>query len=107
MSAGYELKQAEYIERPLSEDEMWSAFAFRFSSKAKNYASDKFGFLKSILDKLYNIPRLLAFVDVHALNNAADGVGIRIDLSILMETPHMNRFYKREQIEIDITVLVR
>jgi hypothetical protein len=54
MAAGYLLKEAEYIDRPLSEDEMWSAFAYLFSSKSVNDTSYKFGFLKSILDNLYN-----------------------------------------------------
>lgn len=48
------LKEAEYEDRPLSDDEMWSAFAYLFSSKSVNDTSYKFGFLKSILDNLYN-----------------------------------------------------
>ncbi len=54
MAAGYLLKEAEYEDRPLSDDEMWSAFAYLFSSKSVNDTSYKFGFLKSILDNLYN-----------------------------------------------------
>ncbi len=54
MAAGYLLKEAEYVDRPLSDDEMWSAFAYLFSSKSVNDTSYKFGFLKSILDNLYN-----------------------------------------------------
>ena len=54
MAAGYALKEGTYIDRPLSDDEMWSAFAYLFSSKSVNDTSYKFGFLKSILDNLYN-----------------------------------------------------
>lgn len=55
MAAGYQLKEATYIDRPLSDDEMWSSFAYLFSSKSVNDTSYKFGFLKSILDNLYNV----------------------------------------------------
>jgi len=54
MAAGYLLKEANYIDRPLSDDEMWSAFAYLFSSKSINDTSYKFGFLKAIIDNLYN-----------------------------------------------------
>ncbi|AOZ95352.1 HNH endonuclease [Butyrivibrio hungatei] len=54
MAAGYQLKKAEYVDRPLSEDEMWSAFAYLFSSKSHNDTSYKYGFLKAIIDNLYN-----------------------------------------------------
>lgn len=54
MAAGYLLKEGLYVDRPLSDDEMWSAFAYLFSSKSVNDTSYKFGFLKSILDNLYN-----------------------------------------------------
>lgn len=53
--AGFDLKQGEYRKGKLSDDEMWSAFAFLFSSKSVNDTSYKFGFLKSILDNLYNV----------------------------------------------------
>ena len=55
MPAGYVLKEGEYVDRSLSDDEMWSAFAFLFSGKSVNDTSYKFGFLKSILDNLYNV----------------------------------------------------
>lgn len=54
MSSGANLKEGYYSQRPLSEDEMWSAFSYLFSSKAKHSASYKYGFLKAILDNLYN-----------------------------------------------------
>lgn len=54
MAAGASLKYGEYRTGQISDDEMWSAFAFTFSSKASHAASYKYGFLKSILDNLYN-----------------------------------------------------
>lgn len=55
MAAGYQLREGKYQDRPLSDDEMWSAFAYLFSTKSVNDTSYKFGFLKSILDNLYNV----------------------------------------------------
>ena len=55
MAAGYLLKEGVYDSRKLSDDEMWSLFAYLFSSKSVNDTSYKFGFLKSILDNLYNV----------------------------------------------------
>jgi len=60
MAAGYLLKEADYIDRPLSDDEIWSFFAYLFSSKSVNDTSYKYGFLKSILDNLYNTDNNLA-----------------------------------------------
>lgn len=53
--AGYDLKSGSYDERPVSDDELWAAFACVFSAKSKNDTSYKFGFLKSIIDNLYNV----------------------------------------------------
>ena len=50
--AGFDLKEGMYEDREVSEDELWSAIACVFTSKSKNDASYKFGFLKSILDNL-------------------------------------------------------
>lgn len=55
MSAGFDLKEGDYSRRQLSEDEMWSSFAYLFSNKSHNDTSYKYGFLKSILDNLYNV----------------------------------------------------
>lgn len=55
MAAGYLLNEAQYENRNLSDDEMWSLFAYLFSSKSVNDTSYKYGFLKSILDNLYNV----------------------------------------------------
>lgn len=53
--AGFDLKEGKYEERNVSDDEMWSAFACVFSSKSRNDSSYKYGFLKSIIDNLYNV----------------------------------------------------
>ena len=53
--AGFDLKEGEYEARNASDDELWSAFACVFSSKSKNNSSYKYGFLKSIIDNLYNV----------------------------------------------------
>jgi hypothetical protein len=55
MMAGYELAEGRYKNRTLSDDEMWSAFSNLFSSHSKNSSSYKFGFLKAIMDNLYNV----------------------------------------------------
>lgn len=54
MAAGHDLKYGQYRAGQISDDEMWSAFAYLFSEKSKNSTSYKFGFLKSLLDNLYN-----------------------------------------------------
>lgn len=53
--AGFNLKEGNYIEREVSEDEFWSAFSCVFSSRSHNDTSYKFGFLKAIIDNLYNV----------------------------------------------------
>lgn len=50
--AGCNLKEGMYIDREISEDELWSAIAYVFTTKSRNDASYKFGFLKSIIDNL-------------------------------------------------------
>ncbi len=57
--AGYDLAEGRYENRTLSDDEMWSAFSNLFSSHSKNSSSYKFGFLKSIMDNLYNVDQNL------------------------------------------------
>lgn len=52
--AGWELSEGEYVKGKLTEDEMWAAFGRAFSSKTRNTTTYKYGFLKSILDNLYN-----------------------------------------------------
>ncbi len=53
--AGYDLKEGRYEERYASEDELWSAFACLFSSKSRKDTTYKYGFLKAIIDNLYNV----------------------------------------------------
>ena len=53
--SGFLLKEGKYEARNVSQDELWSAFSCVFSSKSRNDSSYKFGFLKSIIDNLYNV----------------------------------------------------
>lgn len=53
--AGFDLKEGTYEEREVSEDELWSVFSCIFSSRSRNDSSYKFGFLKAIIDNLYNV----------------------------------------------------
>ena len=53
--AGFDLKEGQYVNRDVSEDELWSAFSCVFSSKSRNDSSYKFGVLKAIIDNLYNV----------------------------------------------------
>ena len=53
--AGYNLKEGQYEARSVSDDELWSAVSVVFTNKSKNDTSYKFGFLKSIIDNLYNV----------------------------------------------------
>lgn len=53
--AGYNLKEGSYEKRHASDDELWSALSVVFSSKSVNDTSYKFGFLKAIIDNLYNV----------------------------------------------------
>lgn len=52
---GYTLAEGQFEKRVLSDDEMWSAFSNVFSSHSRNASSYKFGFLKAIMDNLYNV----------------------------------------------------
>lgn len=53
--AGFDLKEGFYEDREVSEDELWSAFSCVFSSRSRNDSSYKYGFLKAIIDNLYNV----------------------------------------------------
>ena len=55
MTAGYVLSEGQYKTGYYTDDELWTAFSRVFSSQSKNSSSYKFGFLKSILDNLYNV----------------------------------------------------
>lgn len=52
---GYDLKEGLCKQGTVSEDELWSAFASLFSSQVVMVSSYKYGFLKAILDNLYNV----------------------------------------------------
>ncbi|WMC92330.1 HNH endonuclease signature motif containing protein [Kineothrix sp. MB12-C1] len=54
LMAGYDLKEESYIQKQLTEDDLWSIFSGMFSSKVSHDTSYKYGFFKSILDSLYN-----------------------------------------------------
>ena len=53
--AGYNLKEGKYLDKKLSEEDMWNVFMPLFTSTTKNDTSYKYGFLKAIIDNLYNI----------------------------------------------------
>lgn len=57
--AGFDLKEGCYELREVSDDELWSALSCVFSSRSRNDSSYKFGFLKSIIDNLYNVDEAL------------------------------------------------
>lgn len=54
MAAGFDLPNGQYYNKIVSEDELWSALSCVFSSRSKNTSSYKFGFIKAIIDNLYN-----------------------------------------------------
>ncbi|MCI8517593.1 MAG: hypothetical protein HFG75_12135 [Hungatella sp.] len=53
--SGFNLNEGRYRDKAVPEDELWSAFSYVFSSKSKKDSTYKFGFLKSIIDNLYNV----------------------------------------------------
>lgn len=52
---GFDLKEGKYNTQDVSEDKLWLLFSFLFSDQSKNTTSCKFGFLKTLLDNLYNV----------------------------------------------------
>lgn len=52
---GWKLSEGEYLKKPLSENDLSKIFATIFSPTSKNTTSYKFGFIKSLLDNLYNV----------------------------------------------------
>ena len=58
--SGYDLQEGIYIDKYVSEDELWSVFTSLFSSQSTMVSSYKYGFLKSIIDNLYNTDEKLA-----------------------------------------------
>ena len=53
--SGFDLKEGFYKDQRASEDELWSAFTSLFSSQTTMVSSYKYGFLKAIIDNLYNV----------------------------------------------------
>ena len=51
---GWNLKNGDLVKEKVSEDELWGLFNFVFSSGSKKRNTYKFGFLKAILDNLFN-----------------------------------------------------
>lgn len=52
--AGFELKEGKYVNSLVSDDDLWAALSNIFSAHSKNDSSYKYGFLKSIIENLYN-----------------------------------------------------
>ena len=52
--AGFELKEGKYVNSLVSDDDLWVALSNIFSAHSKNDSSYKYGFLKSIIENLYN-----------------------------------------------------
>lgn len=50
-----DLAEGTYKNGNISENEIWAVFSYVFSTKSNHSASYKFGFLKAILDNLYNV----------------------------------------------------
>ena len=52
--AGFELKEGIYEKEFVSDDDLWAAIGSVFTSHSKKDSSYKYGFLKSIIDNIYN-----------------------------------------------------
>lgn len=52
---GWKIKEAQYNEKYLLDDDIWKIFNYVFSSKAVNNTSYKFAFLKSIIECAYDV----------------------------------------------------
>lgn len=53
--SGYDLKEGKYKDKNVTSDELWSALLGVFSPNSHKATTYKFGFLKSIIDNLYNV----------------------------------------------------
>jgi len=51
----WKIKEAQYIQNQLSEEDIWKMFNYIFSSKSINNTSYKFGFLKTIIECVYEV----------------------------------------------------
>lgn len=99
MAAGHELKCGQYRTGQISEDEMWSAFAYLFSEKSRNSTSYKFGFLKSILDNLYNTDDELRLTFDQLFSKFAEiNWNLVLKYRIRQNTPKQGRITRLEQV---------
>ena len=55
MIAGHDLSEGRYNPKQLNNDEIWQALSTLFTTRSRNSTSYKYGFLKAILDNLYNV----------------------------------------------------
>lgn len=55
MIAGHDLHEGRYNPKQLNNDEIWQALSTLFTTRSRNSTSYKYGFLKAILDNLYNV----------------------------------------------------
>lgn len=53
--AGYNIKEGQYNIKAISDDDIWSIFNYAFSAQVHHNTSYKYGFIKAILDNLYNV----------------------------------------------------
>ena len=62
---GYKLREAQYIERELDDEQIWRAFEEVFSSRSRNTSSYKYIFLKSLLNCIMKGRTVLSFSEVY------------------------------------------
>ena len=55
MISGHNLNEGQFDPRQLNADEIWQSLSTLFTTRSRNSTSYKYGFLKSILDNLYNV----------------------------------------------------
>lgn len=60
MAAGYNLSEGTFKNCNTSEDELWASLSCLFSTKSIKDSSYKYGFLKAIIDNLYNVDDTLS-----------------------------------------------
>lgn len=54
---GWKLQKGFYEKESISDDEIWQIFNYIFSNKSVNRTSYKFGFLKALLENVFNANR--------------------------------------------------
>lgn len=55
MAAGWKLQRADYLQRQLSDDEMWYSVNYFYSNSSKKRNTYKFGLIKAILDSVFSM----------------------------------------------------